>query len=265
MKILIVGNGFIGSKLTEKLERLDHEVTTLDRSNGDIKQDITKDFEIDKHFDVVFHTVGLAPGLYRDEKYREIDVKGTENLLDAVDTDKFVYISALKADSGENGFFKSKKEAELLVQNSGFDYTIVRPSTVYGEGNKLMEWIKNIAPLRVFPRIETETQPITIENLVEILEKTVTEFDNQVLNVAGPEKYKAYELAKIIYGQNGFNCLIIPAPRFLQVFGAKAMSIAPFMGEDLVSLLEHQNTTEDNDAEKIIDLDKVFYREIDVD
>ena len=109
MKVLVAGNGFIGRNLVKKL-RENHAVKTLDRSNGTYEQDITESFEIEESFDVVFHTIGLAPGLYTKKKYRKLHVKGTENLLEAVKTDKFVYISALGVEETLTAISKQRKK-----------------------------------------------------------------------------------------------------------------------------------------------------------
>ncbi|QGA80861.1 NAD-dependent epimerase/dehydratase family protein [Candidatus Nanohalobium constans] len=252
MKILVAGTGFIGSKLVERLEQ-EHRVKTLDRNTGDYQQDITKDFKIEEEFDVVFHTIGLAPGMNSEEAYRQVHVKGTENLLNAVKSDKIIYISALKAGEIPHSFFQTKKQAEKLVKNDGRDYTILRPSTVYGEGNKLMEMIRTAAPLRVFPNIKTETQPIHIDDLTEILAKSTEEFDGETLEAAGPEKMNVAEMARKIYAEEGFKCLLLPAPRFLQETGLKILPFSGPFSRENIYLLRQQNTVENNDAARILE------------
>lgn len=252
MKILVVGTGFIGSKIVEKLSD-EHEVKTLDRSSGDFTQDITEEFEISESFDVMYHTVGLAPGMFMRRQYQAVHVKGTQNLLDAVETDKIVYLSALGVGKVDHSFFETKEKAENLIKESETDYTIVRPSTVYGGGNKLLEDIRKISKFRTFPSINTLTQPIHIDDLTVILVKAKDDFENETLEVAGPEKMTVTHLAKKIFAEEGRSCTVLPVPQVLQETGLK---LSPFGGpfsRENVELLRQQNTTDENDAERILE------------
>ena len=251
MKILVAGTGFIGSKVKEELEH-EHQVKTLDRSEGDFQQDITEKFDIDEDFDVLFHTIGLAPGMKNKRLYKEVHVKGTRNLLDAVDSNKVVYLSALGVGKVNHSFFQTKEKSEEIIKNSERDYTIIRPSTVYGDGNKLLEMIKTAAPSRIFPDLKTETQPIHIDDLGEILRKSAKDFRNETLEVGGPEKITVGQLAKKLYREEGFRCILLPIPEIMQTTALKLTPLSgPFSTEN-IELLKQQNTTDKNDAERIL-------------
>lgn len=252
MKILVAGRGFIGRKIVQEL-RESHEVKTLDRKpDATFQQDVTENFTIDEKFDVMIHTVGLAPGMHSPADYENIHITGTRNLLEAVDAEKTVYLSALGAGRGDHSFFKTKREGEKLVADTG-KFTVLRPSTVYGEGNKLLEMIGKAAPTRVFPDIKVETQPVHVDDLVEIVERSLESFDGQVLELGGPEEMTVGEMACRIYRNRGFSCFLMPFPRFIQKTGLKALSPlpGPFNSEN-IKLLDLQNTTQVNDAEKIL-------------
>jgi NADH dehydrogenase len=251
MKILVAGTGFIGSRIVEQLEG-GHEVKTLDRRGGDFQVDITEEFEIDEEFDVLYHTIGLAPGMKSRELYEKVHVDGTRNLLDAVESDKVVYISALGVGEVEHSFFQTKEEAEELIKDSSNNYTIIRPSTVYGEGNKLLEMMKKGAPFRVFPNIKTETQPIHIDDLAEILKRSAKEFDGETLELGGPEVMTVGELARKLYREEGFSCLLLPMPRILQETGIKLVPLSGPFSDENIQLLRQQNTVEENDTEMIL-------------
>lgn len=251
MNILVAGKGFIGSEIIEGLEE-QHKVKTLDRTNADYEIDITEKFEIEEEFDVVFHTIGLAPGMESRMKYEDVHVDGTRNLIKGVDADKIVYLSALGVGEVEHSFFQTKKIAEDVIKDSEMKYTIIRPSTVYGRGNKLLEMIRKTAPLRIFPNIKTKTQPIHIEDLKEILVKSVYEFDNQTLKLGGPEIMTVGEMARKIYAEERSSCILIPVSSFLQETGLKLIPLSGPFSKENISLLRQQNTVQQNDAEKIL-------------
>jgi NADH dehydrogenase len=257
MRILIAGKGFIGTSLEENLSR-NHKVDFLDKSEADYVFNISKSFDIEDNFDLLIHAIGLAPGFYREDEYRQLHVEGTKNLLNGVEADKIIYLSALKAGEIDHSFFRTKKQAEDIIKDSGMDYTIIRPSTVYGEENKLLDLMGKLAFTRTFPNVKLKTQPIHIEDLVEIVSESVSNFDNEILRAAGPEKMTVGELGKRVYHQKGFRCLLIPFPTTFLTIIIYALSFLPppFKAEN-IRLLRAENTTERNDATKITSLTKV--------
>lgn len=252
MKVLVAGNGFIGRHLVDKL-RETHAVKTLDRNNGTYEQDITEEFDIDDEFDVVFHTIGLAPGMYTKKKYKKVHVKGTRNLLNAVDTEKFVYISALGVGKIDHSYFNTKKEAEELVKENSDNYTVLRPSTVFGKENKLLNLIGKASNTRLFPDLSMEMQPIHIDDLIEILVKSIDEFDRETVHLAGPENMSLKELAKEIYSSRGRKCITLP---FVERITNLSLSLSPFPGilsSENAKLLFRKDLISHNDAEDILD------------
>jgi len=253
MKVLVAGRGFIGKNVVSKL-RENHEVKTLDENpEATYQQDITENFEIGEEFDVLIHTVGLAPGMHSPEEYENVHVNSTRNLLEAVDAEKVIFLSALGAGTVEHSFLETKRRAEKIVKTESEKYTILRPSTAYGRENKLLEMIRRAAPTMVFPDIRTLTQPIHIDDLVSIIEKTLKQFNQQVLKLGGREEITVGDMAKRIYAERGFPCMLVPVPTVLQKVGLTMFSPlpGPFNRED-IKLLEQENTTEINDAEKIM-------------
>ena len=251
MKILVAGNGFIGRNLVQAL-REDHTVKTLDLEKATFEQDITESFDIEEKFDVVFHTVGLAPGMHTAKKYRKVHVEGTRNLLKAVEAEKFVYISALGVREVEHNYFRTKKEAEDLVKNLSKNYTVFRPSTVFGKGNKLLEMIGKASRTRIFPNFSTEMQPIHIDDFTELLVRSVEEFDGETLEVAGPDKLSLGELAERIYALRGRKCYRVP---FVENFASLGLKFSPFPGllsSENLELLKQRNTVDYNDAEEVL-------------
>lgn len=256
MKHLVIGKGFIGSAIGEQLEG---EVKYLDRTTGEYQQDVTKEFDIEEEFDTVYHTVGLAPGFATKKKYEKVHVKGTKNILDAVKTEKIVYISALNPEL-DHPFFQTKKKAEELIKGSEMNYTILRPSTVIGDGNKLLDMMRKASITRMFPEVPTMMQPIRLEDLVEAAEKVSEGRDNETLNIAGPEKMTVSQMAEKLYRQEGRTCTVIPIPEgaleaFLNIFGY--IKRPPLIREN-AKLITADNTTDDNHAPQLTQLEKAF-------
>ena len=107
-KILVTGaNGFVGKALCRRLRTLGYQVFGLDRLNPSINQgfeefyciDITAPFHIDEKFDFVFHFAAhnvTHVGSQDANLYHVINVEGTGNVLKAVETDHFIFLSTTK-------------------------------------------------------------------------------------------------------------------------------------------------------------------------
>ncbi|MFB6208004.1 MAG: NAD(P)H-binding protein [Candidatus Nanohaloarchaea archaeon] len=250
MDVLLCGRGFIGSRIEELL---DESVYTLDRGEADYQLDVTEEFSIEKKFDVVIHTIGLAPGLYSPSDYREVHVEGTKNIINGVNAEKVIYISALGIGRVDHSYFHTKKEAEELVKDSGMDYTILRPSVVAGEGNYLLDMVEKFSFTRMFPKMKAEIQPVTLDDLTRVVEASLREFGGETLDIAGPERILISEYARQVYGENGKRCFLVPFPRLpLEKLPGKNL-LPGFLNPENLALLDMDNTTGENDAERILE------------
>lgn len=257
MKVLVAGKGFIGNKIEEMLSER-HEVKYLDRNGADHEHDITEVFEIEEKFDTVIHCIGLAPGMYSRKQYQEVHVKGTQNLLDAVEADRWIYFSALGVGEVSHSFFTTKEEAEKMIRDQAAEHVFIRPSTVIGEGNRLLELIKTFSVLRVFPNVKTEVQPIRSDDLVEAVVETVEDGYTGTLNAAGPEKMTVGEMAQGLFRQKGRRCLLLPAPMPVMKAGVLAGSVLPGFPQENVELLEQSNSTDENHVSELVELSSPF-------
>lgn len=172
MKALITGaTGFIGSHLAGALIREGFDVTCLVRNPANlrfledisvriIKGDCTDRESLTdavKGVDYVFHLAGLTKAS-SDEDFFNANVKGTENIVNAViennsDIKRFVYLSSLAAAGPScdgkplkedcnlmpvSVYGKTKLEGEkiVLAHKKDMPVTIVRPPAVYGPRDK---------------------------------------------------------------------------------------------------------------------------------
>ena len=251
VRILVAGKGFIGTSLGERLQE-DHQVEYLDRSGADYQRDITQAFNLDHEFDVLIHTIGLAPGFKDEEEYRRVHVSGTRNLINCVEADHVVYLSALGAGEVDHSFFRTKKKAEDIVRDSGMIHTIIRPSTVSGRGNKLLEMIRSLAFTRIFPDISTRTQPIAVEDLSDLMAEILEmEEPDHMVNAAGPLSMTIGEMARELYHDEGYRCVLMPAPQVILEWSMMDILPPPFHRENR-QLLRHDNTTGENHALQIL-------------
>ena len=156
MRYLVTGAaGFIGGALVRRLVSEDHQVrgilhhtqptffhTNVEYITGDITDKEFLTSVLDK-VDVVFHCAALVKDYGPKEKFYQINIEGTKNLVTACEerpVKRFVFLSHIRYDSESRGavYRATKKEAEeyLLEKHAQtqFPLVIIRPGNVYGPG-----------------------------------------------------------------------------------------------------------------------------------
>lgn len=182
MKILVSGaNGFVGSMLCRKLVGAGHDVRGLVRKTSDLTllegvpiHKVTGSLEDPASLDaaardveLVYHAAAAVSDWGSLEYFRQANVEGTRNLLDAscrCGARRFVFISSVAVHSFVNnsemdetspqnptpyGYSQTKREAEALVlsyhQQGKIEAVIIRPGDIYGPGDRVL--LMRLAPL----------------------------------------------------------------------------------------------------------------------
>lgn len=167
MRVLVTGaTGFLGGHLIEELAKGPHVPICAYRKGSDtgnidrlglekVTFDLTDRVSMLsalRNVDAVVHLAAYYTFTGKKELYDKVNVKGTADLLQAckeVGVKRFLYCSSTEAmgpiaappgdeDSPLNPQYeygRSKARAEGLVKASGLDWTILRPSGIYGPSN----------------------------------------------------------------------------------------------------------------------------------
>ncbi|MHB0937278.1 MAG: complex I NDUFA9 subunit family protein [Armatimonadota bacterium] len=204
MRIFLTGaSGFIGTHMRRALVRNGHQVVGLARRpqaeeegvtwlEGDVNDQETL---IDgmSGCGAVVHLVGIITE-HGEETYRRVHVQGTEHVLAAMRRAKvhrLLHMSALGAGARQpTEYFRTKWAAEELVRASAIDYTIFRPSTIFGPGdgfvNTLVDQIRRFPMIPIIGSGKYPIAPISIHAVVEAY--------SQALSLNGPTQAKTFEL-----------------------------------------------------------------------
>jgi uncharacterized protein YbjT (DUF2867 family) len=183
MKVLLTGaSGFIGSHLAVALRAAGHRVMETRRQVRDASAQVQVDFTrairvedwIDKlaGVDCVINAVGILRE-HGSQSFERIHTQAPCALFKACALSgvrRVIQISALGADRGGSGYFKSKRLADECLVQLDLDWTIVQPSVVYGPGGTSARLFSLLASLPITPltgRGEQQLQPIHIDDLVE--------------------------------------------------------------------------------------------------
>ncbi|MFC6903755.1 complex I NDUFA9 subunit family protein [Halalkalicoccus tibetensis] len=267
MKVLVTGGtGFIGRYLCAELDERGHDVTALARSpdasglpagvevvEGDVTDRGTLDFAGQ---DAVVNLVALSP-LFEpkgEKTHESVHLGGTRNVVsEATDAgvERIVQMSALGADpDGPTEYIRAKGKAEAVVRESALDWTIVRPSVVFGDGGEFVDFTRKVTPPVLAPLPgggRTAFQPVYVGDLAPMLADTVEDerHAGEVYEIGGPEVLTLAQVAKLVRG----SVTVVPIPMALAKLGATAIGPLPFVpfGADQARSLEFDNTTRDND------------------
>ncbi len=278
MKVLVAGGtGFIGSYLCRALAERGHDVTALARSGGETPEgvdvatgDVTDYDSIAgavEGQDAVVNLVALSP-LFEPKggnvMHDRIHRGGTENLVRAAEdagVEGFLQLSALGADpDGDTAYIRAKGQAEEIVRESDLDWTIFRPSVVFGEGGEFVSFTKRLkgmfapgVPLYPLPGGgKTRFQPIHVEDLVPMLADALEndEHVGETYEIGGPETLTLRQVTDLVYEAEKKSVTIVPLPMPLAKVGLTVLGAVPGfpMGPDQYRSLQFDNTTADNDV-----------------
>lgn len=226
------GTGYVGRNVLRALVASGHRVSALIRSGSEGK--IPKDIHDLQYFQGVGHLIHGSletPESYRDALshcdavinlpglLREFPAKGitfetvhflgTKNLVDEArrsSVNRFLQMSALGVHAGaKTKYFSTKFRAEEYLKSSGLQWTIFRPSIIFGKEDEEYEnfFLALRDLLTMFPCVvpvlgdgNYKFQPVAVENVAAGFVKslTVPSSIGKTYDVAGPEQYTYNEL-----------------------------------------------------------------------
>lgn len=210
-----------------------------------------------------------------EERHLEVHLGGTKNVLRAAeehDVARVLQQSALGADpNGPTHYIRAKGQAEAVTRDSDCEWTITRPSIVFGAAGHFVPYTKTVTTPYVtglpsggkLPRY----QPIWVGDLAPMLADAVEEDRHvgETYELAGPIVLTMADVTRLIYRAEGTSVTIVPVPMELAKAGltiADAIPGAP-MGKDQYWSLKFDNTTDQNaiDTFGVSDEDMATLRE----
>lgn len=229
MSTLVTGaKGFVGSNF----------IRSLDKSNQDyikFEGDITKreDFDkyLEKDIDTIVH-IAAKTNIRDKNLMKQVNIEGTKNVIEfgrKINAKKIIYISTIKVLSkNSDPYVDSKKEAEILIKQSSVPFVILRPSIVYGPGDKKnIGFLKNILEkTKIVPVFKFRLQPLYIDDLVSIIIKSIEIEPSKEYNIVGKEEM-SFKDVLLTFKEMEYKFRMIDWLRFFN-FSLRLASILPF-------------------------------------
>lgn len=226
MRIAVLGGtGFVGGHLVRRLLAQNHQLTlltnkrALDLSLSDRYATVSgrlENYETLKAAvtgaEVVYHLIGLIAET-KSKTFKRTVVEGTTKLVRACrecGVKKIIYLSAIGTEQNAlTRYHQTKFAAEQTIINSGIDYTILRASLVFGEGDgfvsMLTRMIKSSPITPVIGDGRYQFQPVYIDDLIEALNQSATNTaaKNQTIEIVGPERLEYVQILNILKARLG--------------------------------------------------------------
>lgn len=249
MILVTGGTGFVGSHLIERLRQQERPVRCLVRdpaSASDLQArhvelapgDVTSPASLRNAMQGVQAVVHLVAIIREkgDRTFQKVNVEGTRNVVEAaraVGVRRFIHMSALGAvDDPRYRYIYSKRQAEQVVRGSGLDWTILRPSVIYGPGfgffDRVWQSVK-MAPPPIVPvpgSGQTRFQPIWVGDVVSCLVKALDDpaTVGRIYEIGGPEYLTYEQMLDAVLKVRGVRRLKVKVPLFLM------RPVVPLMG-----------------------------------
>lgn len=261
--ILVTGaNGFVGSHLVPALVDAGHRVIALVRDDEGAERvirrlapgqrpsveirrgDVTRPGTLPAALagvDAVVHLVALARDWDGGASLRLVNTEGTRNVLKATmdaGARRFVHLGAMGVvDDPPLHYGSSKAKAMALVRDSGLDWTILKPSLLFGPRDGFFNLLAGL--VRMSPGIVPVTgdgtarfQPLAIGDLARIVVRVVGDESTygREYELGGPRIWTYREImGEVLRGMGRRRLLLpMPVPLIRLVAGAAEMVRLPF-------------------------------------
>lgn len=245
MKVAIAGGtGFIGSHVVQHLVRSGHEVRLVARSRPPVVADGVDvviaaledplDARVLEGCDVLVNLVGIAHAADA-HAFERVHVDIVRRLLDAAQeggVGRFVHVSVTDVPGTTGPYVESKRRGEQVVRSSALDWTILRPSMVYGEGDvALRNVIDGVRTAAVFPVPAGRTgslQPVDVQDVAAAIERTLggEVGRRETIDVVGPEHLDVRALVRRVGEALELPVRVMPLPRSCMWIAATIMELA---------------------------------------
>jgi uncharacterized protein YbjT (DUF2867 family) len=214
------GTGFVGGHLVKSLLREGHGVVLLvhDRKKEgrqgvvQVQGDVLDAASLRKQIEGCDAAVNLV-GIIREFPRRGVTfdllhVEATRNLIAAAagaGVKRFLQMSALGTrPSAVSAYHRSKFAAEEAVRGSGLDYTIFRPSLVFGPRdafvNMIAGYIRRFGLVPVIGNGNYRLQPISADDVARCFSAalTITETVGKTFEICGRDRLSYNELVNAV-------------------------------------------------------------------
>ena len=277
MNVLVTGaTGYVGNYVVKALLEAGHAVAAVSRKGAKSSTASGKNLgtvtgvkyvvadvgsgsgvlDVVRGCDVIVNLVGII-AQRGEQTFQRVHVDGTRHLIEAAESlgiKRFVQMSALGAAAGAASRYSATKfEAEELLRKSDLEWTIFRPSLIFGVGDDFFgRVLKNLVATPVVPQIGDGLfpfRPVWVGDVAQCFAQALSNpaTIGQTYDLVGPKEYTFRQLLDLEMDALGGRKPVVPAPIFLMDLAVPLMQIlgsfAPIT-TDQYAMLKAGNTAD---------------------
>jgi len=273
------GTGFLGTRLVARLIKDRRRVTVLSRDREQHKHllvlpgltlencDVYEEAQLSEHFrgkDVVINLIGILNERgFGGSGFKRAHTELTKGVLLAARSagvTRLLQVSALRAAVDAPSYYlRSKGEAEQLVReaSSALDWTIFKPSVMFGPGDSFLNRFAGLLATIpfVFPLAKPNArfQPVFVDDVIEAMLRCLNggASSRQSYELGGPQVYSLREIVGLVAKLTGHRRAIVGLPDAVARTQALVMDFVPgrpFSSDNYRSLTVDSVCTEDGFA-----------------
>ncbi len=176
------------------------------------------------------------PGAPYGPRFKAVHVDLVQSIIDGMQSSgvrRLLHMSALGADRAAPSMYqRSKGEGEQRIRSSNLDWTIFRPSVIFGARDNFINLFSKLAtrfPVLPLACAEARFQPVSVENVAEAVVRALAmpQTVRQSYDLTGPEILTLAQLVRFAARRAGHARPIIPLPAWLGTLQAWVLEHLP--------------------------------------
>jgi uncharacterized protein YbjT (DUF2867 family) len=223
----------------------------------------------------VINLVGVLhdkPALPYGKVFKAAHVELPKNIITAMQLHglkRYLHMSALGADShGPSMYQRSKGDGEAAVKASNLDWTIFRPSVIFGAQDQFINLFSKLTKL--FPAMplanhQAKFRPVSVDDVASAFVKSLSmpQTIRRSYDLVGSTVYTMKEIVEFAARKAKTSCAIIPVPAFVGYLQALAFEFLPgptLMSRDNIASMQLPNTLPVNGVDALTEVFKMSRR-----
>lgn len=248
---VIGGSGFVGGHIVHQLSakgirvrvptrnRERHKslivLPTVDVVQADIHDPATLN-RLLGGMDAVINLVGILHETGGGNDFQRVHTDLPRKVVEAAQVSgvgRLLHMSALHASpSGPSKYLRSKGEAETLVRQSGLEWTMFRPSVIFGLGDSFLNLFAGLVrslPVLMLAKPKARFQPVFVEDVARAFVQSLTDprTIGQSYDLCGPRVYTLREIVEYVGRLTGHHRPVIGLGEGLSYMQAAMMELLP--------------------------------------